>query len=519
MAEAEEAVATWLEAEPVDPETGLPIADLLRACAALAHWAQRQAAAGVPLAASLAAHALALAEAAREAGIATVPRLDLERLLDAILAEGEADPEAPAEATGWGIAAAPGAVWAPAPRLLWWGFDAPGLPSALPWSDVEQAALREAGCLPWKPEVALAATAMAWRRPLLAARHAAVLVAIRPVGAEAHPLAHELAPLLEPNPALRPRAEALLMAEAPTLAGVTLPRAPAETLALPVARAEWQGGVAVPVRRPRDSATAIEALLGCPFGWTMQHRAKLQPGRFAEIAQDERLIGLLAHALAAELLPAGTTTPDPAALAAAAPLLHPGAAGELARLRERLPAAMAALGWLLTAGRFTVVAAEAPREAEGLPETGELLGGTIDLLLEDEQGRPALLDLKWTRSGRGYRKRLEEGRAVQLAAYAQLTGAGERAAYFLLADAHAVGPNGTMPAVERVPAPSLAATWAGVRQSRAGRAAALAEGRLRALGVFDGKRPPPDPDGAALAPEAPCNFCSFGRLCGKAAVA
>jgi ATP-dependent helicase/nuclease subunit B len=100
IASAEEAVAIWLESPPADPDTGLPVEALLRACGALARWAQGQAASGVPLAAILAAHAVGLAEAVRESGLAMLPRSDLERLIDTILAEGEADPEAPKRPPG-----------------------------------------------------------------------------------------------------------------------------------------------------------------------------------------------------------------------------------------------------------------------------------------------------------------------------------------------------------------------------------------------------------------------------------
>ena len=104
--------------------------------------------------------------------------------------------------------------------LVWWGFGAPGLPSARPWQQDETAALIDAGCLPWRAEDALAAASAAWRRPVLRTRERVLLVAIRSAAAEAHPLAHEFAPLLEPFPALRPRAEALSVEEKARLARI-----------------------------------------------------------------------------------------------------------------------------------------------------------------------------------------------------------------------------------------------------------------------------------------------------------
>jgi hypothetical protein len=412
--------------------------------------------------------------------------------------------------------------------VLWWGFEAPQLASPSPWSREEQAVLVSAGCLPWPAEQALAAAALAWRRPLLAARQKVVLVAVRPAETEQHPLAHELGVLLDPNPSLRPRAEALLMQAVPRLAGIALPRVAADSLGLPLAKAMWQTSASITVKREPDSATALEMLLACPFNWSLHYRAGLRPGRFAEVAEDDQLIGLLAHALAAELLPPEAPVPAPQDLAArarhrletlveeaAAPLLHPGAAGELARLRERLPQAMAAIGRLLAEGGYDVVQAEAGRDAANMPEPGESFHGAIDLLLKDGAGRYALLDLKWSRRGRRYRERLQQGQAVQLAAYAQLVGAGERAAYLLLADAQALSASDAMPGVQAVEAaPTLDATWSEARASRSQRAASLADGKLLALGIFDGKKQPADPDGATLAPQPPCRFCDNARLCG-----
>ena len=531
--EGEAAEKLWLETPLADPEAGLPLAELVEACSWLVRWAGRLASQDVPLAGSLAAYALSLSEAAQETGLANLKRLDLERLIDAVLAEGEADAGAPAEATAWHVATAPGAVWGPVRRLVWWGFDLPPLPDRSPWSADEQRALEAAGCLPWKPEIALAAASQAWRRPILAAQDSVLLVAIRPSDAVAHPLAHELEPLLAQNPSLRPRAEALCMEARPRIGGIALPRAAIAPLNLPVPRAEWRTNATTSVRRDVDSASAIETLLGCPFSWTMQYRAGARAGRFAQIADDERLIGLLAHALAAELFQTGQAAWNPEDLTAAAtlrletliqeaaaPLSQPGAAGQLVRVKERLPQAMAAIGRLLSEGGFTVVETEATREATDLPEHGEHLSGQIDMLLRDGSGLPALLDLKWTRAPRRYHDRLAAGNAIQLAAYSQLTKVGERAAYLLLADAYAVGPNDGLTGAEVVAqAPRLTDTWAAVRQSRAARAVTLGNGILRALGVFDGKNPPPDPDGAPIAPEAPCRFCDYGRLCGKEAVA
>ena len=89
-----------------------------------------------------------------------------------------------------------------------------------------------------------------------------------------------------------------------------------------------------------------------------------------------------------------------------------------------------------------------------------------------------------------------------------------------VADAVAVGAGQAMPGVQSVePAPTLRDTWAAARASRLSRAVSLGSGQLRALGIFDGTKPPPDPDGASLAPKPPCSYCDHARLCGQKVMA
>jgi len=528
MRTTRDAVALWLEGKLADPDKGMPIADLAAVCNAIAAWAARMAARDVPLAASLARYASALLSAARDTGLDCIPRLGLERLIDTLLGDGEPDPNASREASEWAAVQSPGAAWGPIRTLVWWGFDTPSLPARSPWDNTELAALQTAGCLPWTAEAALSAASVSWRRPLLNTTDRALLVSIPSADGGLHPLAHEIAPLLEPMPASRPAAEGLMAVPYASLAGRTLPRVLVAQRFLPEARAEWSIPAGLTLNRNAHSATSIEELLGCPFAWVLKGAARLSPGRRAEVADGERLIGLLAHRLAAELFPPGPPGNPQAVRAAAearmprlveqtaAPLLQPGAATEQVRMSERLPVAMEKIALLLGQAGLTVVGAEADRTAPNMPEADESLVGTIDLLLEDADGRPALLDLKWTRAGHRYQNRLEQGLAIQLSAYARLAAAGERAGYFLLADAEAFClPGGRLGTAVGSTAPTLDATWAGTLTSRQLRMATIRTGTLRALGVgLDLKKPAPDPDGVPTRPMPACNFCEFGRLCG-----
>jgi hypothetical protein len=528
----EAAVRAWLQAPLIDPEAGMPLAELASLCSAIAQWATGMASRGVPLAQALAGYASALLMSVQEAGMERIPRLGLERLLDTVLADGEADPTAPREAAAWACVESPGAAWGSARTVVWWGFDPPRIPSRLPWNQAEIDALAAAECTPWIPEAALSAASAGWRRPQLGATERVLLVSVPGPDGDLHPLAHELTNLVERSRTCRPVAEELVASAEATLAGRKLPRIPVLAVALPEAHPTWTIPRGLPLHRDRHSSTSIESLLGCPFGWVLSGDAGIRPGRRSEIAEGEQLIGLLAHRLAAELFfpgspgqPAAVRAASAARLVtlveeAAAPLLQPGAAAERARMAERLPIAMEKIAALLAAAGFTVVGTEASRNTTDMPEAGECFGGSIDMLLEDAAGNPALLDLKWTRKASKYRDLLKDGMAIQLAAYSRLVSAGERAAYFLLRDGEAFGTpgSGLGVAVGGSP-PTLEDTWARVVAWRRLRLGALRNGTLHALGVdFDPKKPAPDPDGIPARLLPPCTFCEFGRLCGTEAV-
>jgi hypothetical protein len=159
-----------------------------------------------------------------------------------------------------------------------------------------------------------------------------------------------------------------------------------------------------------------------------------------------------------------------------------------------------------------------------MPARGQRFTGALDLLLERADGRSVVIDLKWSRSDRRRRAEVEEGRALQLAAYARLVGAGEDAGYFMLAQRRIHAPPGALFGGGGDRVPTLAATWAQASASAERRMAGLDGGRLHATGVAaewkDGKPPRdvPDPDAVEMRLEPPCHFCAFGRICGKEAL-
>lgn len=514
--EAAEAVRLWLEPAPADPDAGIPLGVLRGLCGSLAAWAAARAK-DMPLMAELCARARALDEALAEAATDPVPRGELERLLEAVQEEGVEPPDAGAEAAPWGDATSPDGVWGRPGTLVWWGFDAVPVPPRLPWDAEEADALRDAGCLPALPGATLSARMAAARRPILAARRRALLVTIGTEGR--HPVADEIAGLL---PAVTVSAEALLMEPAPRLCGSALPRRAAVPLAVPKGREEITVGAAVDVAREEDSATALEELLGCPLAWVLRHRAGLRAGALARLREADPIAGGVAHLLAQRIFaPGRAAMPTPPAAEseahqmlpalleeAGAPLLQPGMAREHATLLAQLPRAMRRLAGEIIRQGLHVAALEEELREDDLLGPGQSLAGRLDMRLVDAHGQRVVLDLKWTRRPDRYRDRVGRGEAIQLAAYARLAGAGERAAYVTLPSGTLLSPDGT------AGAPTLAETWDNVVRSRAARAAGLATGRLLARGLRED-----DPDAPPLAPEPPCRWCDKGRLCGKEALA
>jgi RecB family exonuclease len=529
LTRAKQRVAALVEAPLRDPESGMPVEELCALCGLLAAWAAEQGEGEDLLFTALAGAARALAEAAEAGGRPSLTRVEVERLLAAALDPGILNPEVTEEAAPWQVLRDPAAMWDYADTVVWWGLGEPSLPPRRPWTKAELSALEAAGCALADPTETLAALSRGWRRPVLLARQRALLVVVpQPgdAGGRRHPLLDELLEvLLGAPPTVRPVAEPLLGDPAATLMGTRLARTELDRHVLPQPRAEWQVPKAALRPRPVESATSIEALLGCPYAWVARYAAGLRPGRAAEVPQGSQLIGLIAHRLAQELFPPGPPQ-DPAAVRAAAetrlltlldemgaPLLAPGAAAELARLRAELPAAMQVLATLLAQHGLSVVETEARREAADVPEVGQRLTGQIDMLLVRPNGSPAVIDLKWAGSDRWRRAEVEEGRAVQLAAYVGLVGAGEDAGFFMLAQRRMVaGPDSLFGGR---PAPGLRDTWQGALEARRLRLATISDGTLRALGLEERED---DPDGAVVTATPPCRFCDQGRLCGKEAV-
>ena len=202
------------------------------------------------------------------------------------------------------------------------------------------------------------------------------------------------------------------------------------------------------------SFTRIEQLLSDPLGWTLERAIGIRHGFSSEVPTGNRMIGTFVHAIVENLVSRGAaangslpTTPmiadtfDRFVPRFASELLLPGQKARLGTIRSTVLASLTSLFTSLRNRGITLTGAEADfahaweLTIGGSPRTVEL-GGMRDLEGTFDDGRPAIIDLKWSNSGKRYRTMIDEGEAAQLSVYSRTAEAGgdgnPLTAYFLL---------------------------------------------------------------------------------------
>lgn len=425
----------------------------------------------------------------------------------------------------------PGAIAGAARHIVWWSFDQRALGSIarLPLSRAERDELAAQGVdLP--PLARLAAVqAQRWQRPLLQATRSLLFVCPgRDESGELlhpHPLWDELLARLDHSSEKRNAAVERLVKLS---FADRLPRARREALALSLPRRHWNVTAGRIARRERESPSSVESFLGCSFRWTLDYSGKLreaEPPHVSE-ASDPRLLGSLLHKLIERLFTAGASSREEAEARAAvlfdreaprlaAVLWLPGAETVRAQARRALVKSAAMLAALLRATGASVVASEQAIQGRAF---GTAFEGTPDILI----GAPTrVVDLKW--GGASYRRKsLANGTALQLAAYSFLGrdgGGFPPVAYLIMSAQRLLTTSPThFPGAEPVTGAGPEQTWRLLDSTHSKHWARLRSGRVEARGIATEDAPvlresKVDEDEIVLAP--PCEFCSFGSLCGR----
>lgn len=207
---------------------------------------------------------------------------------------------------------------------------------------------------------------------------------------------------------------------------------PAQAFSLPQAQRWWRPGCAVPAPRPTESYSSLATLALKPHEYALRYAAQFREGSIESLAADARLKGNLAHHLIESWfyqhpwsgLPVSRSTISswldinlPEMIRKVAlPLAQPGMQVEQLNFRQQMLEAMDKLLQALVTAKVTGVVSE--RHFECNDNLGQLFG-TMDLFCELDDGRFAIIDMKWGGYNK-YRDELKEGRPLQLATYAHI---------------------------------------------------------------------------------------------------
>jgi hypothetical protein len=296
----------------------------------------------------------------------------------------------------------------------------------------------------------------------------------------------------------------------------------------------------------RLSYSSIRSLLGCPMQWSLSEHAGVGRTYGVSLPRGNQMLGTLTHRivelLITENLKDGALPDRTERLAGelfdrllptmAAELALPGR--HLARKRHRATVvrAVAALRDSIEALGLSVVAVERFLKATWRLSVGDdrleiELVGPADMELADAQGRPFVLDLKFSYSQKHYVDSLERGEAIQLATYAWLIEqdrgeSGSGTGYFLLPTRRLVTSSQLAGSGAISSARPTVEVW-----KRTGRSVAAAldalhqKGEVLVTGLLE-REEGSDPESRRAEAEAaeelyqapPCKFCDFSLICG-----
>ncbi len=434
-------IAEWINVDRFSPDQGAPVDLLADCCTRVAGWALRQATRPTleaPLqglffaAQAQASQAAKLIESIKDGGMEFLPRLQLERLLDQITSAGTPIPHIQAECGHVPYLGRPEAAIEIAERMVWWNFSETGLPNRWPWSLSEIKQLHSHGAKLASVDGLLKSLSRRWERPILNASQQVILVLPKVKGNDAvrhHPLWDRISAITRNNVPVLDLGESLNASSSAAQVPLTLDQI--NPCGLPQPVRWWQITDTILLsRRERESYSSLQGFIFSPYQWVLKYKASLRSGTLVDIQDGNRQKGTLLHRLFENLFndkninwssaQEKTITQwvqkelDLLLQQEGANYLLLGKSAEREELYEISKRAIWKLLTQLRAAKVTHVQTE--KAVMGDFEGGELTG-SVDLLVTAEDGKEAVIDLKW--GGGNYRaKELEQNMHLQLATYA-----------------------------------------------------------------------------------------------------
>lgn len=544
----------WFDAVVAAGEDAIRCVDALEVCKRVERWVvqrlpyERENAALFEAAGGQARVLRGLIERVAATGEDGVSLTQLRKMIEGVMGYGVS--MLGPEAAGWSLVNEPGQIWGKAPYVVWWGFAqaSRAVARGSGWTDEEVASLAECGVYVESTLARLRRESALARMAVLNAERGVVIVKPRVVAGEAavnHPLWDEMVGVFgkEALDKVTVRAVDVFGAPEVSVAGVKVRASEKERVGVPQPLRNWV--VAPDVVRPRvkESYSSIEKLLGCPLAWTLHYKAEMWPSKALELPEKQLLLGKLAHAVVKKMhdnndhsrrgaAPQRPQTWDPdeaeeysrELLARLIPemasgLLLPGAARQLREAQEAIPASVRELTKFLRGANAVVEGCEV--EVLGDFREGTAIGGAVDMVVRLQDGRKVVLDFKWSSSPYWYRKKIIDGKALQLAIYSWLLNQKEEAlspaGFFMFRHSELFfTEDGVFPryAFVRKQKRTLQETWNELRGAYEREMGALKSGRIVAKGVEVDERELEEFAHEELA-DPPCLFCKLSHFCGK----
>lgn len=423
-------IAFWLESESWSRTDGVPIDALIARVHRMKESMRRRLSGELADVATFsAAHrqCAAVLDALNELekqGLAKILPRQVEQLVTHASPLAATNPGAVAQVGCMRSASTPAACVEAADEVVWWMPSTPALPSPLPWSTAEVAALTQLGVQLRDPAREMEWLAFQWLRPLLAARKRFVLVC-PPPGAEVHPIRQMLKKIL---PAVEKSAVDLDTEIGSTLVGTTAVILTPQPLPTPPRLIQLPKPLQL--GDSPQSFTTLNELFNDPALFVLKRVAKLEPTTILKVEEDNRLLGILAHRVFEKLFANADALAwsnekaiewfreetDSLLLTEGAVLLMQGAGVSQQHFRKVCEEAiLSLLGHLSSAG-----ATQVRTEVEFSGTIGSVpLVGKIDLLVTLSDKREVALDMKW-RGETYYAGLLRGGEHLQLALYSSL---------------------------------------------------------------------------------------------------
>ena len=529
----EELVAWFCPPRPVSGDSISP-EDMAKSAEKLLKWAAKNSAdnnAELMKTAALCKRFMATADCLKKARVSGLDMLSFEKLLDAVLGEGEKSTDG-RKALPWPVLSDAGQFWSNVDTVIWWDFadDGHALRESFVWSNEERDWLEKQDCPLADINIERCARSYASTAPFRFARR--VITVTPRFHDKEESLPHPLSDFL-PKPTLTLEASAILGNAGHAGESGTLPdfwQVEREELRQPPsALPEWQEEQDRPIPLPeRLNPSGLDSILSCPAYWYFKNVLKLDADR-TKLAGEPIVRGNLAHEIMEELLKEyqGAELPDDARLeqrilemmACTAPRIaarYALAENEVVRrsMAEKLAKSFKVFLQKMDEHGLVFLNREQPYAGE---LDGIAFNGRYDLMLgrKGQEGPAVIVDMKWS-SGRKYEEQVKGGTATQLAAYHYLLEHGRRvlgrengraslaepspqkledAWFFLLPKSavHAVsdGPDGK----------TLEDHWKEVEQAWKVMRADLEKGILRIAA-------------SPKADEEPCRYCGYKKLCG-----